>query len=103
MCTDVRGVEKVSSRVWNAPLPKRLLRVLFMAFVQGTLYSGLEALVLEDRRYKKLDKVLVGLLRKLCKGKASYLIEGAVKLHDNRWALKSGKCLTAKISDSIIL
>ena len=58
--------------VWfRAGVPLRVRRVLFQALVVSILFSGLEALRLRHPDYEYLDRFVLGLGRKMTRGKAT--------------------------------
>ena len=60
----------VTLQVWHSPMSRKLLRMFFIAFVQGTPLSGLTAWVLSDAAIRRLDTCMIRLPRCLMKGKA---------------------------------
>lgn len=58
-----RRAWRACGQLWKSRLPKRVARILFQALVQGIAYSGMEAFVVDAASARRIDKVLVGMLR----------------------------------------
>lgn len=57
-------------KVWFKPMPRRLLRMLFLAFVQGAMLTGMTAFTLTQVQCSRMDTVLCKWMRAMMKGKA---------------------------------
>jgi len=64
------ALRRVGGRFWSAPLPRRLRRSRFAAFIQGNLFSGMKSFTLDQRHYKKMDSVTQQLLKKTDAGQS---------------------------------
>ena len=77
-CMGVRKGWAAGGKLWFLPLPKRLVRSLFICLVQEQAITGLVGLTINDAAVSALDGQLCKLLRALMKGKACKKKDGKV-------------------------
>eukprot|EP00974_Lingulodinium_polyedra_P050754 4882061-Lingulodinium_polyedra.AAC.1 len=82
---------------WHSRLPYRVKRMMFIAFIVNTMFSGMTAFALSDRHYRSMDKVLVSLLRSLMMGRAAWLTEAGCRTLTNEQVFKHWRIAPSKV------